>query len=92
MLKYDKWNAYIYSIYFFLTLFFFVDNAIFIDLYFYLCLQLSSFTSSTRHYLSGLFFVKRLQAMQTFFHMCTQYAANLQGKMFPRKQKYFGFV
>lgn len=42
-------------------------------------MQLSSFTSSTRHYLSSLFFVKRLQAMQTFFHMCTQYAANLQG-------------
>ncbi|XP_048758488.2 serine/threonine-protein kinase SMG1-like [Ostrea edulis] len=42
-------------------------------------MQLSSFTTSTRQYLSSLFFVKRLQAMQTFFHMCTQYAANLQG-------------
>ncbi|XP_062590366.1 serine/threonine-protein kinase SMG1-like isoform X1 [Saccostrea cucullata] len=42
-------------------------------------MQLSSFTSSTRHYLSSLFFVKRLQTMQAFFHMCTQYAANLQG-------------
>ncbi|KAK6170598.1 hypothetical protein SNE40_018955 [Patella caerulea] len=42
-------------------------------------LQLSSFTSSTRSLLSALFFVKRMQAMQEFFHMVTQFAAALQG-------------
>ncbi|XP_052059400.1 serine/threonine-protein kinase SMG1-like isoform X1 [Mytilus californianus] len=42
-------------------------------------MQLSSFTSNTRGYLSSLFFIKRLQTMQMFFHMCTQFAANLQG-------------
>ncbi|ESO84130.1 hypothetical protein LOTGIDRAFT_229624 [Lottia gigantea] len=42
-------------------------------------LQLSSFTSGTRNLLSAIFFVRRLQAMQEFFHMVTQYAAALQG-------------
>ncbi|OWF37806.1 serine/threonine-protein kinase SMG1-like [Mizuhopecten yessoensis] len=42
-------------------------------------MQLSSFTRSTRGYLSSLFFIKRLQAMREFFHMCTQFAVNLQG-------------
>ncbi|XP_048245963.1 serine/threonine-protein kinase SMG1-like isoform X1 [Haliotis rufescens] len=42
-------------------------------------MQLSSFTSSTRGLLSNLFFLKRLQAMQDFFHMGTQFAAALQG-------------
>lgn len=42
-------------------------------------MQLSSFTRSTRGYLSSLFFIRRLQAMREFFHMCTQFAVNLQG-------------
>ena len=29
--------------------------------------------------MSCLFFVRRLQAMQDFFHMCTQFAAAIQG-------------
>ncbi|KAL8580399.1 hypothetical protein ACOMHN_020876 [Nucella lapillus] len=42
-------------------------------------LQLSPWTSDTRSLLSLLFFLKRLQAMQEFFHMVTQLAAALQG-------------
>ncbi|KAL5019170.1 hypothetical protein ScPMuIL_004892 [Solemya velum] len=42
-------------------------------------MQLSSFSMSTQGMLSSMFFVKRLQAMQEFFHMCTQFAATLQG-------------
>ncbi|KAK7113677.1 hypothetical protein V1264_012925 [Littorina saxatilis] len=42
-------------------------------------LQLSLWSSDTRSLLSSLFFLKRLQAMQEFFHMVTQLAAALQG-------------
>lgn len=42
-------------------------------------LQLSPWSSDTRNLLSLLFFLKRLQAMQEFFHMVTQLAAALQG-------------
>ncbi|XP_076458807.1 serine/threonine-protein kinase SMG1-like [Babylonia areolata] len=42
-------------------------------------LQLSPWSSDTRSLLSLLFFLKRLQAMQEFFHMVTQLAAALQG-------------
>ena len=42
-------------------------------------LQLSPWSSDTRSLLSSLFFLKRLQAMQEFFHMVTQLAAALQG-------------
>lgn len=42
-------------------------------------LQLSSFTLDTRGLLSSLFFIRRLQVMQEFFHMCTQFAAAVQG-------------
>ncbi|KAK3583612.1 hypothetical protein CHS0354_039435 [Potamilus streckersoni] len=42
-------------------------------------MQLSSFTSTTRNLLTSLFFVKRLQLMQDFFRMCTQFAAAIQG-------------
>ncbi|KAL4241086.1 Serine/threonine-protein kinase smg1 [Mactra antiquata] len=42
-------------------------------------LQLSSFTVDTRSLLSCLFFIRRLQVMQEFFHMCTQFAAAVQG-------------
>ena len=41
--------------------------------------QLSSFTKNTRGLLQNLFFVKRLQVIQEFFHMCTQFAAAIQG-------------
>ena len=44
-------------------------------------LQLSPWSSDTRSLLSSLFFLKRLQAMQEFFHMVTQLAAALQGNM-----------
>ncbi|KAH3864467.1 hypothetical protein DPMN_027485, partial [Dreissena polymorpha] len=42
-------------------------------------LQLSSFTTNTRSLLSSLFFIRRLQVMQEFFHTCTQFAAAIQG-------------
>jgi len=41
--------------------------------------QLSSFTENTRGLLLSLFFIRRLQVMQEFFHMCTQFAAAIQG-------------
>ena len=44
-------------------------------------LQLSPWSSDTRSLLSSLFFLKRLQAMQEFFHMVTQLAAALQGNI-----------
>lgn len=34
---------------------------------------------NTRGLLSSLFFIRRLQVMQEFFHMCTQFAAAIQG-------------
>ena len=42
-------------------------------------MQLSSFTVNTRGILCSLFFIRRLQVMQEFFHMCTQFAAAIQG-------------
>ncbi|XP_041362847.1 serine/threonine-protein kinase SMG1-like [Gigantopelta aegis] len=42
-------------------------------------MQLSPFTLNTRGMLNALFFLKRIQAMQDFFHMVTQFAAALQG-------------
>ncbi|XP_059145931.1 serine/threonine-protein kinase SMG1-like [Physella acuta] len=42
-------------------------------------LQLSNFSSTTRPLLAQLFFLKRLQAMQGFFLMTTQFAEALQG-------------
>ncbi|XP_052759875.1 serine/threonine-protein kinase SMG1-like [Mya arenaria] len=42
-------------------------------------LQLSSFTRNTRSLLSSLFFLRRLQVMKEFFHMCTQFAAAILG-------------
>ncbi|CAL1541344.1 unnamed protein product [Lymnaea stagnalis] len=42
-------------------------------------MQLSNFSSTTRPLLVNIFFLKRLQAMQDFFYMTTQFAEALQG-------------
>ena len=42
-------------------------------------LQLSAFNDSTLCLLNGIFFLKRLQAMQEFFQLTSQSITSLQG-------------